>query len=107
MTAVAERTDSWVTQFRDQKHAPAWMEQLRRSGFARFSALGFPTTRNEDWRFTNVAPIAKTAFGPAPAASADADALAPFTKGIRFVFVNGRLQDSPPVLPNGLTAGTL
>ena len=29
---------------------------------ARFAAVGFPTTRQEDWRFTNVAPIADATF---------------------------------------------
>src|SRR5260370_9521517 len=28
----------------------------------RFTELGFPTTRNEDWKFTNVAPLAKLPF---------------------------------------------
>ena len=40
---------------------------LRDAAFARFAELGFPTTHNEEWRFTNVAPIARTAFtAPAP-----------------------------------------
>ena len=29
---------------------------------ARFEALGFPTTKNEDWHFTSVAPIAEQTF---------------------------------------------
>jgi len=39
-----------------------WLRAIRRSAMARFSELGFPTTRDEDWRFTNVAPIAETSF---------------------------------------------
>ena len=35
---------------------------LRRRALDRFLALGFPTTRNEEWRFTSVAPIARTPF---------------------------------------------
>ena len=35
---------------------------LRRQALDRFLALGFPTTRNEEWRFTSVAPIARTPF---------------------------------------------
>ncbi len=35
---------------------------IRRRALDRFLALGFPTTRNEEWRFTNVAPIARTPF---------------------------------------------
>jgi Fe-S cluster assembly protein SufD len=41
---------------------PAWLQRLREDGMARFEALGFPTTRNEDWHFTSVAPIAERSF---------------------------------------------
>ncbi len=44
----------------------AWVERLRRSALDRFEELGFPTTKSEDWRFTNVEPIARTRFSPAP-----------------------------------------
>jgi Fe-S cluster assembly protein SufD len=37
---------------------------LRRSALEEFLAKGYPTTRDEEWRFTNVSPIAKTAFQP-------------------------------------------
>jgi Fe-S cluster assembly protein SufD len=43
-----------------------WLSRLRRDAFARFEALGFPTTRNEDWHYTSVAPIVERAFKPAP-----------------------------------------
>jgi Fe-S cluster assembly protein SufD len=39
-----------------------WLRQLRRDAFARFYEVGFPTTHDEDWRFTNLAPIARTPF---------------------------------------------
>ena len=38
--------------------APAWVQSMRRAAFERFAALGFPTTKNEDWHFTSVGPIA-------------------------------------------------
>ena len=34
------------------------------AGASAFAAVGFPTTRQEDWRFTNVAPIAEAPFAP-------------------------------------------
>jgi Fe-S cluster assembly protein SufD len=37
-------------------------QALRQAARARLQAMFLPTTRNEDWRFTNVAPIAETAF---------------------------------------------
>ena len=47
--------------------APAWVRDLRAAGIARFSEAGFPTTRQEEWRFTSVAPIVETPFAPAGA----------------------------------------
>jgi Fe-S cluster assembly protein SufD len=41
---------------------PDWLQSLRQRSFDRFSATGFPTTRDEDWRFTNVSAIAQTNF---------------------------------------------
>ena len=43
---------------------PPWLLPLRKAGIARFAELGFPTLKHEDWRFTNVAPIAKLPFRP-------------------------------------------
>jgi Fe-S cluster assembly protein SufD len=76
--------------------APDWLRSLRASALARFEALGFPTTRQEEWRFTNLGPLAEFPFAAAPApepgpALGDISALllgdaAPH----RLVFVNGR-----------------
>ncbi|MBI5214200.1 MAG: Fe-S cluster assembly protein SufD [Ignavibacteriae bacterium] len=38
------------------------LHALRRSALETFERLGFPTNRNEEWRFTNVSQIAKTNF---------------------------------------------
>jgi Fe-S cluster assembly protein SufD len=40
----------------------SWLRSLRLGGFSRFSQVGFPTLRDEDWRFTNLAPIVQTPF---------------------------------------------
>jgi Fe-S cluster assembly protein SufD len=39
-----------------------WLRKLRRDAFARFCEVGFPTTHDEDWRFTNVSVIAQAPF---------------------------------------------
>jgi Fe-S cluster assembly protein SufD len=39
-----------------------WLRRLRRSAIERFAALGFPTTRDEDWKYTSVAPIVQLDF---------------------------------------------
>src|ERR671910_267106 len=40
----------------------AALGRKREDAFAAFARLGFPTTRQEEWRFTNVGPIARTRF---------------------------------------------
>jgi len=49
-----------------EKKAPGndirWLQQVRQEAIACFSELGFPTHRDEDWRFTNLAPIIRTPF---------------------------------------------
>ena len=78
---------------------PEWLPPLRQAGLERFTELGFPTTDHEDWRFTNLAPLAKLSLEPMLETSATdgvAELLArhTFTKlsGSRLVFVNGRFS---------------
>src|SRR3954469_9420769 len=41
---------------------PSWVQALHKGGISHFAELGFPTIQQEEWRFTNVAPIARTAW---------------------------------------------
>lgn len=50
-----------------------WLEALRRAGEARFATGGFPSPREEEWKYTNVAPIEKKLFKPAAGESARVD----------------------------------
>ena len=43
---------------------PKWLVPVRKSAIARFADAGFPTTKDEDWRFTNVNPIKELDFKP-------------------------------------------
>ena len=76
-------------------------------------ALGFPTVRDEEWRFTNVAPIAATEFRTAPPAAVTAGDLAtvPYADvPFRLVVVNGRFSAELSRLnglPKGVRAGSL
>ena len=78
--------------------APAWLKDLREGAIARFDALGFPTTKQEAWRFTNVAALTETAFDLAHPASRipQLAEIQPFLlgDGPRLVFVNGFLVRS-------------
>jgi Fe-S cluster assembly protein SufD len=75
---------------------PEWLRDLRAAGLGAFEEAGFPTTRDEDWRHTSVAPIARTRFVPPGrgAARPDLSVLSALTFGRAFegrqlVFVNG------------------
>jgi Fe-S cluster assembly protein SufD len=73
-----------------------WLRPVRQAAIARFAELGFPTIRDEDWRFTNVAPIAQAVFAPANGSHAElsprdiAQFAVPGFVGTQLVFVNGR-----------------
>ena len=45
---------------------PSWLMALRKAGLSRFAETGFPTVRDEDWRFTNIAPAARQAINLIP-----------------------------------------
>ena len=60
-------TDRYVADFKafagnGAASAPSWLKQIREGAIARFAELGFPTTKQEEWRFTSVAPIVDTPF---------------------------------------------
>ena len=67
---------------------------LRKAAIARFAEMGFPTTRNEDWRFTNITPIVRTEFKPAVRLSNQKVSLKDIERFMlgechRLVFLNG------------------
>lgn len=66
MTAVAEQVGQWLELFTNQPAAEPWVQALRSEAFARFAETGFPTTHNEEWRFTSVKPITAVSWAPRP-----------------------------------------
>jgi Fe-S cluster assembly protein SufD len=74
----------------------SWLQELRRAAVERFRTVGFPSGREEDWRFNNLTPITTTPFRLAPAdvAGVAPEALAGFLYPIpgssTLVFVNGQ-----------------
>jgi Fe-S cluster assembly protein SufD len=47
-----------------------WLTALRQEALAKFSAQGFPSPREEEWRYTNVSVIEKKLFSPAGSVTA-------------------------------------
>jgi Fe-S cluster assembly protein SufD len=88
---------------------PEWLAGIRREGMDRMRATGFPTVRDENWKYTNVAPILKVPFTTAPEDGPGGvpthgqrphpHPLPGGEGGIQLVFVNGRHApdlSSPP-----------
>ena len=72
---------------------------LRQAAFARFAELGLPTTQDEDWKYTSLAPLTQIQFAPPeearPPTLEQLDRLAGVSPGdaaIRLVFVDGRYR---------------
>ena len=94
-----------------------WLEPVRRAAADRFAAVGFPTGRDEEWRFTPVGPIAHTTWRPSPGAATPGvtlDRLAPFIFGhpewSTLVFVNGAYSEALSRIsesPRGVRIGSL
>jgi len=77
----------------------AWAKRLREAAFDRFKELGFPTVKDEEWKYTNVAPLTKLSFqtarddGSSEVTSAEVNRLGCVeAKNSQLVFVNGALR---------------
>lgn len=95
---------------------PPWLQTLRQSAISSFAALGFPTSRNEEWKFTSVDPILSVAFEPPNGAAftlnaADIlDRACAAPSACRLVFVNGTFVPELSLLgdlPAGVRAESL
>lgn len=92
----------------------AWLRELRGRAVEHFGAAGFPTTRDEAWKYTNLAPLLRHRF---PLSSVVGNGTV-VTEGLlpkelevdRLVFVNGRYRadlSHPPAIANRPIAGSL
>ncbi|MGH7170059.1 MAG: Fe-S cluster assembly protein SufD, partial [Gemmataceae bacterium] len=76
MTEVMERQNTYLAAFERLEHqlaasgTPA-VHRLRKAAAASFAERGFPGPRDEEWRFTPIAPLALVPFEPAPLDLAD------------------------------------
>ncbi len=94
---------------------PEWLEPVRRAARERFARTGFPSPRDEEWRFTPIGPIAQGTWRSAPAGARGVtrEQLAPFLFGrddwSTLVFVNGVYAEglSRTALLPGVRAGSL
>ncbi len=97
---VAEK-ESYLTTFegfekRVSAKDPSWVRSLRKGAIERFANLGFPTAKDEEWKYTRVEPIVRTPFKFSLDPSTNGVALSQIEsfsfgslKWPRLVFVNG------------------
>lgn len=96
-------------------NVPSWLNDLRQEGLASFAALGFPTTKHEEWKHTNIEPVVSRQFGFAngEGSFAGADILSSVfveADAPRLVFVNGVYApalSSVQGLPSGVRLANL
>ncbi|HST53669.1 MAG TPA: Fe-S cluster assembly protein SufD [Pyrinomonadaceae bacterium] len=120
MSQAVKEQSIYAEAFRDfssRAGGPPWLARLRERAFERFDESGFPTTTEEDWKYTNVAPLARRAFevaGDDGATNLESGAVEQFVyeeaRRSRLVFVNGvfnRELSSLEALPDALVAEDL
>ena len=90
------------------------IHQIRREAISNFSKLNFPTTHDEDWRFTSIAPLLKYNFEPGELADVKASQVRKFLfkdiKGSVLVFVNGHFVPALSEIkkyPDGIIVGSI
>jgi len=96
VTELVKSENSYQTAFRSVAPTVPWLELVRNSGMDRFEHLGFPSVREEDWKYTNLAALAKENFVPAIQDSVVRDVSQfayPETEGAHLVVVNGFLRE--------------
>src|SRR6185437_921882 len=114
MAAEIKQTNRYETAFREllrqQSDEPSWLRDARAAAFAHFTRVGFPTVREEDWKYTNTAAIARQQFTPSFASAPSLNGeLRKFSfeeaRDSQLVFVNGvfqRTSSSISNLPEGV-----
>ena len=112
LTNLENYTTAFDSLEKDCSSTHSWVQELRKSAFAKFNELGFPTARrgNEEWKYTDIRPLARHAFRPATQSNAvDPAELGPYNPGHEqwhlAVFVDGVFNpqlSSLDSLPSGV-----
>jgi Fe-S cluster assembly protein SufD len=104
--------DDFVARTELRANEPAALCALRDRAFVRFTELGFPSMRQEAWRFTNVGPLARTAFVRAAPRKVTAEQAAPwiYAGTAHLVVVDGVVApelSNLEAVPQGVRFGSL
>lgn len=100
----------------DTTSLPDWLEEVRKRAIDRFVEVGFPSSHDEKWRFTNFARISEKHFatnnghGSRSSPVTAEDSLVGWRSPAQIVFIDGRYSpdlSSLQGLPEGAVAGNL
>ena len=109
------KTD-FLEQFREAESSfIPQLKQLKSEAISNLASIGFPSTKNEDWKYTNVAPLLANTFNRSEEkfnlTRNDIKYFLPEdSNACLMVFENGRLNlelSSLGLLPNGIIAGNI
>jgi Fe-S cluster assembly protein SufD len=94
------------------QESPDWFTDRRRLAFNRFSAIGLPSTRQEDWKYTSIKKLQSTSLGPSipgNTQTADLANIKPWLlsedTSFRIVIKNGVLSDDGRSSPDDILDG--
>src|ERR1044072_6496488 len=95
VTELVKSENSYQAAFRSVRPTVAWLELVRNSAIDRFEQLGFPSVKEEEWKYTNLATLAKEEFSPVTSGSSEAHAIEGSTKTAKthLVVVDGFLRE--------------
>jgi len=70
VTELTQKENLYQQAFQSLQESPgvnssSWLERLRENAMERFQDLGFPSVKEEEWKYTNVAAIARSSLRPA------------------------------------------
>lgn len=93
---------------------PSWIGPIKKNAMSRFVEMGFPTQRDEEWKYTNVEPIAKEFFRFPFEVSLNgvtSEKIKPFfldEKGTKLVFLTSQFRkDWSSISSSEIQAGSL
>ena len=100
VTELVKSENNYQAAFRNLRESSptvAWLELVRGSAMERFEQLGFPSVRDEEWKYTNLAALAKENFTPAVSDEINLPDVDRFsyreTANAQLVLVNGFLRE--------------
>ena len=100
VTELVKSENNYQAAFRNLRESSptvAWLELVRGSAMERFEQLGFPSVSDEEWKYTNLAALAKENFSPAVSDEINLPDVDRFsyreTANAHLVLVNGFLRE--------------